>query len=239
MQIPVANQKTKSIRSPCLDAEIGQPRDQHRYRRRRPPPISSRSRARWTIDLLRTGAETTSTRRRGCEGSDARSPVLRNSCNEGVQTARETGRRAPQPRLQGGTKMGLGVSILLIAAGAILAFAVNTTVSGVDIQTVGWILLVVGIVGAVLSMIFWSTWAGPGYWGGRRRPATSTMRLRPATRPERNPIRSKRPQGRFGVWTTSGGSQGGHERCGVDQGGAGTSRAHARGLPTAPSARGS
>ena len=35
--------------------------------------------------------------------------------------------------------MGLGVSILLIAAGAILAFAVNTTVSGVDIHTIGWI----------------------------------------------------------------------------------------------------
>ena len=66
--------------------------------------------------------------------------------------------------------MGLGVSILLIAAGAILAFAVNATVSGVDIHTVGWILLIVGIVGAVLSMIFWSSWAGPGYWGaGRRR----------------------------------------------------------------------
>ena len=68
--------------------------------------------------------------------------------------------------------MGLGVSILLIAAGAILAFAVNTNVSGVDIQTIGWILLIVGIVGAVLSMIFWSSWAGPGYFtngGGRRR----------------------------------------------------------------------
>jgi hypothetical protein len=64
--------------------------------------------------------------------------------------------------------MGLGVSILLIAAGAILAFAVNATVSGVDIQTIGWILLIVGIVGAVLSMIFWSTWAGPGYWARRR-----------------------------------------------------------------------
>jgi len=63
--------------------------------------------------------------------------------------------------------MGLGVSILLIAAGAILAFAVNTTVSGVDIQTVGWILLIVGIIGAVLSMIFWSSWAGPGYFGDR------------------------------------------------------------------------
>jgi len=64
--------------------------------------------------------------------------------------------------------MGLGVSILLIAAGAILAWAVNANVSGVDIQTVGWILLVVGIVGAVLSMIFWSSWAGPGYWSRRR-----------------------------------------------------------------------
>ena len=68
--------------------------------------------------------------------------------------------------------MGLGVSILLIAAGAILAFAVNTTVSGVDIQTIGWILLIVGIIGAVLSMIFWSSWAGPGYWSGGRRRTT-------------------------------------------------------------------
>ena len=66
--------------------------------------------------------------------------------------------------------MGLGVSLLLIAAGAILAFAVNADVSGVDVQTIGWILLIVGIVGAVLSMIFWSSWAGPGYWSQRRRP---------------------------------------------------------------------
>ena len=65
--------------------------------------------------------------------------------------------------------MGLGVSLLLIAAGAILAFAVNAEVSGVDVQTVGWILLIVGIVGAVLSMIFWSSWVGPGYWSNRRR----------------------------------------------------------------------
>ena len=66
--------------------------------------------------------------------------------------------------------MGLGVSLLLIAAGAILAFAVNATVSGVEITTIGWILLIVGIVGAVLSMIFWSSWAGPGYWSRRRGP---------------------------------------------------------------------
>jgi Domain of unknown function (DUF6458) len=66
--------------------------------------------------------------------------------------------------------MGLGVSLLLIAAGAILAFAVNAEVSGVDVQTVGWILLIVGIVGGVISMIFWSSWAGPGYWSRRRGP---------------------------------------------------------------------
>jgi hypothetical protein len=64
--------------------------------------------------------------------------------------------------------MGLGVSIFLVAAGAILAFAVNATVSGVDINAVGWILMIVGIVGLVLSLIFWSSWAGPGYWTRRR-----------------------------------------------------------------------
>ena len=58
--------------------------------------------------------------------------------------------------------MGIGVSIFLIAVGAILAFAVNAEVSGLDVQTVGWILLAVGIVGIVISMIFWSSWGGPG-----------------------------------------------------------------------------
>jgi hypothetical protein len=64
--------------------------------------------------------------------------------------------------------MGFGVSIVLVAAGAILAFAVNTNLQGVNIHTVGWILLIVGLVGFVLSMIFWSTWAGPGYFTRRR-----------------------------------------------------------------------
>jgi hypothetical protein len=68
--------------------------------------------------------------------------------------------------------MGLGVGIFLAAIGAVLAFAVNATVSGVNIHTVGWILLIVGIIGVVLSMIFWSSWAGPGYFTGRRRTTT-------------------------------------------------------------------
>ena len=70
--------------------------------------------------------------------------------------------------------MGLGVSIFLIAVGAILTWAVNATVSGLELQTIGVILMVVGALGLVLSMIFWSSWAGPGYFtrervGGRRR----------------------------------------------------------------------
>ncbi|MFL5916518.1 MAG: DUF6458 family protein [Gaiellaceae bacterium] len=64
--------------------------------------------------------------------------------------------------------MGLGVGLILSAVGAVLAFAVNATVSGVDIHTIGWILLIVGIVGILLSLVFWSSWAGPGYFSRRR-----------------------------------------------------------------------
>ncbi len=64
--------------------------------------------------------------------------------------------------------MGIGVSIFLIAVGAILAFAVSADVSGLDIEVIGWILLVIGILGLVLSVIFWSSWGGPGYFGRRR-----------------------------------------------------------------------
>jgi hypothetical protein len=58
--------------------------------------------------------------------------------------------------------MGIGVSLLLVAAGAILVWAVNATVSGLELHTIGWILLIVGAVGALLSLIFWSSWGG---WG--------------------------------------------------------------------------
>ncbi len=65
--------------------------------------------------------------------------------------------------------MGMGVSLLLIAAGAILVWAVNVTVSGVELHTVGWILLAVGAIGALFSLIFWSTWGGLGGPDERRR----------------------------------------------------------------------
>jgi uncharacterized membrane protein len=65
--------------------------------------------------------------------------------------------------------MGLGVSLFLVAVGAILTWAVTAEVSGLDIQVVGVILMVVGLLGFVLSMIFWSSWGGPAYLAGRRR----------------------------------------------------------------------
>jgi hypothetical protein len=64
--------------------------------------------------------------------------------------------------------MGLGVSLILIAVGAILIWAVDVSANGVNIQAVGVVLLIVGLVGALLSMIFWSSWAGPGYFSRRR-----------------------------------------------------------------------
>ena len=59
----------------------------------------------------------------------------------------------------------LDVSLTLIAAD--LVWAVNVHTNGFNVNTVGYILLVVGIVGALLSMIFWSSWAGPGYFTRR------------------------------------------------------------------------
>ena len=49
--------------------------------------------------------------------------------------------------------MGIGVSVFLLAVGAILAFAVDLTVSGLDLATVGVILMIVGAIGLVASML--------------------------------------------------------------------------------------
>jgi hypothetical protein len=70
--------------------------------------------------------------------------------------------------------MGIGVGIFLTAVGAVLAFAINvdTGGSGVNVHTIGIILLVVGLLGILLSMFFWSSWGGFG--GGSRRGGTST-----------------------------------------------------------------
>jgi hypothetical protein len=51
----------------------------------------------------------------------------------------------------------MGASLVLIAIGAILKFAVTTSVSGVNLATVGVVLMAVGIVGLVLSIVLVST----------------------------------------------------------------------------------
>ena len=48
--------------------------------------------------------------------------------------------------------MGIGISVFLLAVGAILAFAVDATVSGIDLDTIGVILMVVGAIGLVTTM---------------------------------------------------------------------------------------
>jgi hypothetical protein len=62
--------------------------------------------------------------------------------------------------------VGIGVSLILIAVGAILIWAVGITV-------IGWILLAVGALGILLSLIFWSSWGG---MGGRRETVVEERR---------------------------------------------------------------
>ena len=84
--------------------------------------------------------------------------------------------------------MGIGLSLILIAVGAILTWAVETSVSGLDVNAVGVILMIVGLVGLVLSLAFWSTWWGRGTSGARWCPvrivgdATSSSRTLLPTR---------------------------------------------------------
>jgi hypothetical protein len=53
----------------------------------------------------------------------------------------------------------LGTSIFLIAVGAILRYAVTTSVEGIELKTVGLILMIVGIVGLLLSILYMAAWA--------------------------------------------------------------------------------
>jgi hypothetical protein len=64
--------------------------------------------------------------------------------------------------------MGIGVSLLLIAGGAILIWGVTGEVAGADLDAIGVILMVVGAVGLIISLLFWSSWGGPGYLRSRR-----------------------------------------------------------------------
>jgi Domain of unknown function (DUF6458) len=58
--------------------------------------------------------------------------------------------------------MGIGTSLLLIAVGAILRFAVTDSISGIDLSTVGLVLLIVGIVGLIISLFLAQMWTRDG-----------------------------------------------------------------------------
>lgn len=60
--------------------------------------------------------------------------------------------------------MSFGISLFMIAVGAVLAFAVNYQVSGIDVAAIGWILMAVGALGVLMYFLFLATFA-PFYRG--------------------------------------------------------------------------
>jgi hypothetical protein len=70
--------------------------------------------------------------------------------------------------------MGIGTSLFLITVGAILRYGVTVEVSGLDIDVIGVILMVVGAAGLVLSLVFWSAWGAR--WPGHERREERVVR---------------------------------------------------------------
>ena len=70
--------------------------------------------------------------------------------------------------------MGVSVSLILVAIGAVLVWATTFT-------AIGWILLIVGAIGILLSLVFWSSWAGPGHYTRRRTTYVDDGPAGPAT----------------------------------------------------------
>jgi hypothetical protein len=55
--------------------------------------------------------------------------------------------------------MATGLSLFFLAVGAILTFAIDTTVNGVDLDTIGVILMVIGLLGMLFSLVLWDNWS--------------------------------------------------------------------------------
>jgi hypothetical protein len=79
--------------------------------------------------------------------------------------------------------MGIGVSLILIAVGAILTWAVDAQVSGLNVNAVGVILMIVGLIGGLFSLAFWSSWWGPGYFGRYATASSAPVRRRRVAAP--------------------------------------------------------
>jgi hypothetical protein len=60
--------------------------------------------------------------------------------------------------------VGIGASIFLIAVGAILTFALDVNLGGLNLDVVGWILMLVGVLGLIMTALIW----------GRRRDVVTT-----------------------------------------------------------------
>jgi hypothetical protein len=75
--------------------------------------------------------------------------------------------------------MGIVISLVLIAFGAILTWAVNSGGGSVDPQAVGVILMVVGVIVFLISLVLWRTWWGAGFWSPwHEEPAGPPVRRR-------------------------------------------------------------
>jgi hypothetical protein len=61
--------------------------------------------------------------------------------------------------------VGIVLSLIVIAVGAILTWGVTSSGRSVDVDVVGVVLMVVGFVGFVISLLLWRTWWGAGFWG--------------------------------------------------------------------------
>ena len=59
--------------------------------------------------------------------------------------------------------MATGISLFFLAIGAILTFAIHTTVNGLDLDTIGVILMVIGLLGMLFSLVLWDSWSPRGY----------------------------------------------------------------------------
>ena len=68
--------------------------------------------------------------------------------------------------------MGIGASIFLIAVGLILALAVHFDISGLDINVIGWILVIVGIIGLIMTVLVFDIPAPAPRGAGTSAPAT-------------------------------------------------------------------
>ena len=86
--------------------------------------------------------------------------------------------------------MTLGVSLLLVAVGAILIWGVTGEASGIDVDAIGVILIVVGIIGFILSLVFWDRW-GAGMPGAEHAASGSSRARHRFSGPSRLPPRRR------------------------------------------------